>query len=185
MLVACLFASARSSAQNYATRDIGGWTVTVSQDKKGCFLTRTYQVPGETTLLLGLDADGSNRLSVLNANWSIREKERQNLDFRLSNVAFPKHFSIGIASDGKQGFVTDFGEKFPAYFAASKFLHIARGKVPVEELDLAGSGAAVTELRKCVYLHREKPAVKALNGERPAHIPIDPFAPDAVRKAKR
>lgn len=185
ILAAGLFASAKSSAQEYHTRDVGGWTVAASQDKKGCFLTKAYQGPGGTTLLLGLDIDGSNRLSVLNSNWSIREKDRQSLDFRLSNVSFPRHLAVGMASDGKKGFVTSFGEKFPAYFAASTFLHIFRGDVPVEQLGLGGSGAAVAELRRCVNLHRGKPATEARRSDRAGHIPIDPFAPDAGRRPKK
>ena len=156
-----------------------------SQDKKGCFLTRAYQRPGGTTLLLGLDIDGSNRLSLLNANWSIRKKDRQSLDFRLSNASFPKHLAVGMASDGKKGFVTSFGEKFPAHFAASRFLHIFRGDIPVEELDLGGSGAAVAELRRCVDLYRGKPATGARRSDPASDIPIDPFAPDAERKRKK
>jgi len=176
---------AQPSTPEYRTRDVGSWTVAVSQDKKGCFLTRAYQVPGGTTLLFGLDTDGSNRLSVLNANWSIKERERQNLNFRLSNIAFPKHLAIGMASEEKKGFVTSFGVKFPDHFAASSFLNISRGTVPVEELSLDGSGAAVAELRKCVDLYRGKPATDARGSARGGHIPIDPFAPDAARKSKK
>jgi hypothetical protein len=177
--------SAQPSPNEYRTRDVGDWTVAASQDKKGCFLTRAYQVPGGTTLLFGLDTDGSNRLSVLNGNWSIKQKERQSLNFRLSNIAFPKHLAIGMASEEKKGFVTSFGVKFPDHFAASSFLNISRGTVPVEELSLDGSGAAVAELRKCVDLYREKPAPDVRGSERAGHIPIDPFAPDAKRKSKK
>lgn len=183
-LAAGLSASAGALAQEYLIRDIGGWTVAASQDGKGCFLTRVYQRPGKTTLLLGLDVDGRNRLSVLNANWSIRARDRESLDFRLSNVSFPKHLAVGIESDGKQGFVTSFGEKFPANFAASAFLHIFRGDIPVEQLSLAGSGAAVAELRQCVDLQRGKRATKARAGDRSGQIPIDPFARGAERKSK-
>ena len=159
--------------------------MTASQDKKGCFLTKAYQGPGGTTLLLGLDIDGSNRLSVLNSNWSIREKDRQSLNFRLSNVSFPRHPAIGMASDGKKGFVTKFGEKFPTHFAASKFLQISRGDIAVERLDLAGSGVAVTELRKCVDIYRRKPEPDAARNDGRPHIPLDPFAPDAGRSPTR
>lgn len=185
ILFAGLFVSTESSAQEYPLRDVGGWTVAASQDKKGCFLTKVYPQPGRTTLLLGVDIDGSNRLSILNANWSIREKDRQSLTFRLSNASFPNHVSIGIASEGKKGFVTSFGRRFPAHFAASTFLHIFRGDVPVEQLSLDGSGAAVVELGRCVDLHREKPARKVRESGRADHIPIDPFAPDADRRSKK
>lgn len=185
IFAAGISASAETSAQEYRLRQVGGWTVAASQDRKGCFLTRVYEHAGETTLLLGLDIDRSNRLSVLNSNWSIKEKSKQRLDFRLSNASFPKHLAVGIASDEKRGFVAGFGEEFPANFAASTFLHIFRGDVPVEKLDLRGSGVAVAELRRCVDLYRRKPAVAASGSDRLRDIPIDPFAPDAGRKPDR
>ena len=160
--------------------------MTASQDKKGCFLTKAYQGPGGTTLLLGLDIDGSNRLSVLNSNWSIREKDRQSLNFRLSNVSFPDTpcHRNGIRWEEVE-FVTKFGEKFPTHFAASKFLQISRGDIAVGRLDLAGSGVAVTELRKCVDIYRRKPEPDAARNDGRPHIPLDPFAPDAGRSPTR
>lgn len=180
---ASLCAGATSAAQDYPIRAVGSWSVGASEDGRGCFLTKAYRGPGDTTLLLGLDVDGSNRLSLLNANWSIKAKDRHGLTFRLSNVAFPRHLVVGIESDGKQGFVTSFGERFPAHFAASSFLHVFRGEVPVEKLDLGGSGAAVAELRRCVDLHRRKP-LNIESGKDVRAVPIDPFAAAADRRKK-
>ena len=70
--------------------------------------------------------------------------------------------------------VTSFEAKFPAYFASSRTLHIARGKVPVERLDLDGSGAAVAELRRCVAAQRDDG--RAARRPRGDDIPRDPFA---------
>ena len=173
--------AAPAMAQGYASRDVGGWTVAASKDGKGCFVTRTFPHPGNTTVLLGLDVDGANHLSVLNANWSIEPKERLKLDFRLSKSAYPDHFAVGMASDGARGFVTNFGARFPDAFAASNFLHISRGKVPVERLGLAGSGAAVQELRRCVTAQRRKPAAGAGESWRD-QIPRDPFASRKVKE---
>jgi len=169
---ACLAASWPAAA---APREIGGWTIAAAKDGKGCFLTRTYDRRGNTTLLFGLDRGGANRLTVLNANWSIESEERLKLDFRLSNGGYAKHFAIGMAADGKQGFVTSFEGRFPGYFAASDFLHIARGDVAVERLPLDGSGAAVAELRACVAAQRPEPAA-AKDRKHSDDIPRDPFA---------
>ena len=168
-----------AAAQEYPAREVGGWTVAASRDGGGCFLTRTYPGSGDTTLLLGLDVDGSNRLSVLNANWSIKPEDRWKLTFKLSSGGYPDHAVVGMASDGKRGFVTSFDAKFPAHFAASKALHIYRGEVPVEQLALDGSGAAVAELRRCVGMHASKPGAGASEKRRSGRIPKDPFAPDA------
>lgn len=182
-LLACAFAgclaAAHASAEEYAVRDIGGWTVAASKDKRGCFVTRTYAGAGGTTLLLGLDVDGGNHLSVLNANWSIKPKDRWKLSFRLSSGGYPAHPVVGMASDGKRGFVTNFDAKFPSHFAASKALHIYRGEVPVEQLALDGSGAAIAELRRCVGIHAAPSAPEGADARRSGRIPKDPFAPRA------
>lgn len=184
-LAAALLAAAPSVAADYASRTIEGWTVAQSKDGQGCFLTRDYDRNGGTTLLLGLDVDGSNHLSVLNPNWSIKPKEQLKLTYRLSRGGYDDHFAVGIKSEGKQGFVSTFEPKFPAYFAASKALHIARGDVPVARLDLQGSGAAVAELRQCVSVQKAKPAGASADGASADAIPKDPFAPAAERKRKK
>lgn len=165
-------------------RDVGGWMVAASKDQRGCFLTKTYKGAGETTLLLGLDIDGSNHLSVLNDNWSIKQKDQLKLNFRLSNGGYSEHSVVGMVSEEKKGFVTNFETKFPSYFAASKSLHISRGDVPIEQLSLDGSGAAVAELRRCVDIYRAKTAAGAREKGRSDQIPKDPFAPGAERRSK-
>jgi hypothetical protein len=180
-----LFGADHADARGYATRDVGNWTVAAGKDGKGCFLTKEYERAGRTTLLLGLDTDGANHLSVLNANWSIKPKEPLKLDFQLSAGGYSKHFAVGMASEGKQGFVTNFEWRFPAYFAASKDLRISRGSTPVERLSLEGSGAAVAELRRCVEDQRAESATAASEKDEPDDIPKDPFAPVAERKSKR
>lgn len=171
-----LFATAHVSARTYASRTVGGWTVAASKDGMGCFTAREYDRKGGTTLLLGLDADGTNRLVVLNENWSIKPKDQLKLNFRLSNSSYPAHFAVGIVSEGKQGFATSFGAKFPSYFAASKVLNISRGDVPVERLDLDGGDAAVAELKNCVADVRAKPSPATEEKARSDDIPKDPFA---------
>ena len=179
-----LSGGAAASAQDYAMQDVGAWTVAAGKDQKGCFLTRTYDGAGATTLLLGLDIDGGNHLSVLNGNWSIKPKDRLKLTFRLTNGGYPAQPVVGMASGEKKGFVTSFEPKFVAYFATSEKLHINRGDVPVEQLNLNGSGAAVAELRRCVALYTAKAATGAQEKGRSDKIPKDPFAPDLERKAK-
>jgi len=151
-----------------------GWAVSGSKDQKGCFATKQFDHPGKTMLLLGIDIDGTNRLTILNENWSVRPRETLELDFRMTGVSFPRHFAVGIASGQKKGFATSFGSRFPALFALSKSLHIYRGKVPVEQLDLVGSGAAITNLRTCVDAQRKGPVTGKVDKGRPS-IPRDPF----------
>lgn len=182
---AALSVSGAAGAQEYATRDVGAWVVAPSSDRNGCFLTRSYGGARQTTLLFGLDTDGSNRLTLLNPNWSIREKEQLRLTYRFSNASFPKRAAIGIAANGKKGFVTSFGDTFPRTMATSTFLHVRRGDVPVEELTLDGSGAAVAELRKCVDVYRAAPAKVTKGTKDSERIPLDPFASGQRRDSKR
>jgi hypothetical protein len=175
---------AHAAAHDYPSRDVGDWTVARSEDGKGCFLSREYDRTGRTTLLLGLDADGANHLSVLNSNWSIKAKDKLKLTFRLSGGAYRGHFAVGIVSGDKQGFVTSFEARFPAYFASSKDIYIARGDLPVERLSLDGSGAAVAELRRCVDNVRSDPGSRHDKNERGDRIPKDPFAPALKREPK-
>jgi hypothetical protein len=184
-LVAGSPAGAQESGQGYPARQIGDWTVAASKDQKGCFLTRDYDGAGKTTLLLGLDGDGINHLSVLNANWSIKPKDQLTLTFRLSGGGYDDHGAVGMAADGKQGFVTSFEAKFPGYFAASKALNIFRDDVPVAQLSLAGSGAAVAALRTCVSVRGAAAPAGARAKRRVDGIPTDPFAPGLARKSRR
>lgn len=174
-----LSASNPVSARKPASRSVGEWTVVTSKDGEGCFLTRDYK--RGTTLLLGLDIDGTNRLSVLNPNWSIKPKDQLTLNFRLSNSSYPAHFAVGIVSEGKQGFVTSFGAKFPSYFSASGTLQISRGDVPVERLSLDGAAPAVVALTNCVDDQRAKPAIAPEEDTQSDDIPKDPFAPVGKR----
>ncbi|NJR78544.1 hypothetical protein [Sphingomonas corticis] len=175
--VALLTAAARDAE----TRTVGAWAVTTSADGDGCFLSRDYDRPGATTLLLGLDRAGRNHVSVLNRNWSIKPKDRLALTFRLSRGGYVDQASVGMASDGKRGFVTAFETRFPRYFAASTALAIFRGTVPVERLPLDGSGAAVAALRQCVAALGDAPARPKEHG---ARIPKDPFAKNADRESR-
>lgn len=170
-----LLAVPSAAAQDYPTREVGAWTVAANSDATGCFISKTFRVPGDTTILLGLDMDGSNHLSMLNSNWSIKPKAREKLNFRLSSGGYTND-AIGISADGKRGFVTSFEPKFLTYFAQSKAIHVYRGKTPVEKLDLAGSGAAIEELRRCVWIHKSQAKPADRPRSRDAAIPKDPFA---------
>lgn len=182
LITALSFGGTMARAADVAARDLGDWTLAPSEDGQGCFLTRVYKRPGGTTLLLGLDRDGSNHLTVLNDNWSIKPKERLSLDFRLTSGGYPKHFAVGLASDGKRGFVTSFESAFPTYFAKSQRLDIARGDVPVERLMLDGSGAAIAALRDCITAQTAAPAKASRDDAALDGIPRDPFSKKSHRK---
>lgn len=170
-----------AAAQGYAAKQLGDWTIAASKDGSGCFISRSFDQPGSTTLLLGMDRDGSNHFSVLNENWSIRPQDRLKLTFRLTQGGYPNHQAIGIVADGKQGFVAAFDPKFPTSFAGSKALHIDRGTTPVARLPLDGSGAAVAELQRCVAA-QHGPAKAAASDD---GIPRDPFAERPKPRRKR
>lgn len=175
-LTAALLLGTPAVAASYATRDVGDWVVSASSDAQGCFITRTYPAPRVTTLQFGLDMDGSNRLTLLNANWSIKDREPLKMTFRLSKASFPRHAAVGIVADGKRGFVSSFGATFPRDLAGSRSLQVRRGDVIVEDLTLDGSGAAIAELRRCVDRFRNVPNAAPSTTNDGGRIPLDPFA---------
>lgn len=183
-IAASVLAGAPLAAQDDRARDVGGWTLAPSEDGRGCFLNRQYDGVGHTTLLLGLDVDGTNRLTLLNDNWSIAPQARVKLDFRLSGGGYVKQDAVALASNGQKGFVTTFDAKFPTYFATSTALQVARGAVPVEQLNLSGSGAAVAALRRCVEARRADAKPEPGKTMRSDAIPKDPFASDHKRRTK-
>lgn len=181
MIATLILTTLAAPVQGYATRDVGEWKVAAARDGDGCFMTRVYPRDGDTTLLFGLSANGSNRLTLLNANWSIRPQDRLTLDYRLSNRRLPKQPAIGLASGDKQGFVSAFDPKFPAQFAAATSLAIFRGETPVERLTLDGTGVAVAELRRCVAASKAAPATRPAIDDT---IPRDPFADSRPKRKK-
>ena len=182
-LAGSLFLISGATAGGYKTRDVGNWLVAASKDGAGCFLTRDYEGPGTTTLLLALDTDGTNRLSLLNKNWSVKPASRLQLDFHLSNGHYLQHVAIGIAAKGKRGFATNFEWRFPGYFAASSVLRVDRGDVPVVRLTLDGASVAMAELRRCVAGQKSDARAGSRTGKTGPTIPEDPFASSA--KARR
>ncbi len=176
---------AEAFAQSYAVRSQGPWTLAPSNDAPGCFMTREYAGDGGTTLLFGLDADGQNHLSVMNDNWSIKPKDRLTLDFRLSSRRYAKQAAIGMASNGKRGFVTRFAPKFTTDLATSKFLYIDRGDVPVARLTLDGSAPAVAELKRCIAAVSARPVAGATAGRGDETVPKDPFSRDRNRQSHK
>lgn len=180
-MIATLLLILAAPAQGYATRDVGQWKIAAARDGDGCFMTRIYPREGDTTLLFGLSADGSNRLTVLNANWSIKPQDRLTLDYRLSNRRLPKQTAIGLATGDKRGFVSAFDAKFPTQFAAATSLAISRGETPVERLTLEGTGAAIAELRRCVAVSKAGPAARSASDDT---IPRDPFAESKPKRKK-
>lgn len=184
-VAAALLTATPSAAAGYATRDVGDWVVSASSDGQGCFITRTYPNPRATTVQFGLDVDGSNRLTLLNANWSIKDREPLKLTFRLSKASFPRHAAIGIVADGKRGFVSSFGASFARDLAASRTLQVRRGEVIVEDLALDGSGAAIAEMRSCVDRFRDAPKAARAPETGSDGIPLDPFAAQPRRESRK
>jgi len=56
--------------------------------------------------------------------------------------------------------------------------------VPVEELDLDGSGAAIAELRTCVAHYRAAPGKSQSAPRVEARIPTDPFSNSPDRDSR-
>lgn len=171
---------AAAAAQERAPQRVGDWTVMVSKDGSGCFLNRAYGGPGHMLLLVGLDADGGDRVTVLNDNWSIAAGDKLRLDFRVADQRYADHFAVGFVAGPQRGFVTQFDPAFLDALAAGASLDIDRGKVPVARLSLDGSADALTALRACVADARAPAAATAADDG----VPLDPFAQPGRHKRK-
>jgi hypothetical protein len=181
VLVSALTVGGPLRAAEYRAREIAGWTVSETSDGTACLMGMDYEGEGATRLILSLDPKGENRLIVSNLNWSTKEDEELELEYALSNGTYEKHPTIGMRSEGRGGLVTGFEKPFPDYFAQSRYLHIRRDGTLVDRLSLDGSGAAVTELRRCVAVVRSRAAVEAREKARWADIPTDPFKADSAK----
>lgn len=179
--LACVASAA--DAADYRAREVGGWNISAADDGEACIMSLDYEGEGETSLIFSLKLDGDNLLAMMNYNWSIKEGEKLDLEYRLSNGTYEKHPSFGFASGGKKGFGTQFENKFSDYLAQSKYLHVYRDGKVVDNVSLTGTGVAVAELRRCLGIIRANDAAEAREKARFSHIPLDPFAtPSEVGK---
>src|SRR5215217_7650910 len=95
----------------------GGWDVIQGDDH--CAIHLEYEGPGDTELNVMLQLDGTVLLAMYNSNWTIKEDEKVELEYRLNGGSYGGGKAVGLASSGKRGFVTSFDQNFLNDFVQS------------------------------------------------------------------
>lgn len=182
---AALLAASLTSAANAAdwAREIGGWNVGRTEDM--CMMVKEFEGSGATEVTLFSDGNGSEvYLTIDNYNWSAKKDEAYRLKHSLGDWDYTLP-SVGTAESsgyGRKGFIAKLRDDYLADFAKSSSLTIMLGDVLVDDLNLSGSGAALSALRACAAELAREAAKAERDRKRLEHIPTDPFA-EAAKKA--
>jgi protein TonB len=137
-----------------------------------------YEGPGDSSLAIGLYADGRIIVANVNYGWSA-EKGRTypEVSFELNGQSYTGT-ATGVEIVGKKGFAMKFGQEILADIAAARAVHVYKGDTLVDRLKLDGSAAALGVTKRCLASVRGKIAAAERERQRWAGIPKDPFAAD-------
>jgi len=163
----------------------GKWIVAEAPPDR-CGMVLDYDGKGETELVLSLTTGGEASMSLTNSNWTSDPDQTYNLTYYVDGVGWSGVKSSGYEDDGKKGFFAFFGPTFLKHFAASSYLRVeSKDGTVIDNLDLAGSGRALAEVRQCLAQlrtdavvqarHARQEKAEALRRARAAGPPEDPF----------
>lgn len=159
----------------------------VTASDKSCVLTSTYSFEGRSDVEIAILYDTTSAyLFITSYDWSA--EENANYD------GFGFHFfqpdaSYGGATQGfrddgyRKGFMVMFDAEFLDAFGAARRFVVARTVEPdaapsvVTDLNLVGSGAAITALKRCARIVADQKAAQERREARNNYIARDPFAP--------
>lgn len=175
----CLAAALIVCPSTASARDwpeTAGWEISEGDDF--CLMHMEYEGPGDSSLAIGLYADGRIIIANVNYSWSA-EKGRAypEVSFELNDQSYTGT-ATGIEIVGKKGFAMKFGQEILADIAAARAVHVYKGETLVDRLKLDGSAAALGVTKRCLGSVRAKIAATERERQRWADIPKDPFASD-------
>jgi len=126
-----------------------GWEVI--EDTTSCAIWQDFEGKGSTELLIMLNLDGSASASLSNLDWSTAEGEKYELSWVLNGSVYTgPAFAIAKTYDVRKGFVAKFDGDFIDDVAKGSALTVYRGDLLVDDLSLAGTGAAVAVAKRCI-----------------------------------
>lgn len=141
-----------------------------------CGISMEYEGDGSTQLMILGTGINEPLIQITNYNWSAKHGERYDLQYHMGNHYYEIP-SAGIeASDNRKGFVTYLSASFIIDFAKSSGLTLKIGDKLVDDLSLAGSGAAIARFNACRRAVKAEIAKAKADEERLKYIPKDPFA---------
>lgn len=173
MTIALMLALA---AGQTAWPDAGGWQI--GQFEERCLTSLDFEGEGSTELNVSLELDGSSFIIIDNLNWTtVKDRHYPEVRVVLDGATYSGAGAHGSLSGGyRHGLSMIMPVEFLDGFARSSSFKIFNGDQLVDSLDLDGSAAATSSLRRCISVVRREHAAAERERERLAHIPKNPFA---------
>lgn len=163
---------AANAAETIGTR--GNWEI--FRNANSCGMTRDYDVPGATEMVVIKYVDGKIRIMITNRDWSAKQGKLYDISYVLNGTSYGGAQAVGTADQGRKGFVSTFVADFADDFAQGSLLQVLLGEQQIERLSLDGSGAAMALVNQCLATARGDLAAAERERERRAQLPKDPFA---------
>lgn len=156
--------------------ETAGWEISEGDDF--CLMHMEYEGPGDSSLAIGLYADGRIIIANVNYSWSAENGRRYpEVSFELNGQRYTGT-ATGVDIVGKKGFAMKFGEEILADVAAARAVHVYKDDTLVDRLRLDGSAAALGVTKRCLASVRAKQAAAERERRRWSDLPKDPFAAD-------
>ena len=173
--LAAIFAIAPNPS--YATEIIGSsgdWEI--FRDSKSCGMTRTYEVPGETEMMVIKYAAGEIRILITNKGWSAKQDQLYDISYQLNGGTYGGAKAVGTADRDRRGFVSTFVTDFGGDLAKGSIMRVFLSGKEIERLPLTGTGAAMAQVDQCLADVRATLAAAKRESDKRAKLPKDPFA---------
>jgi len=171
---------------------IKGWEV-AEIDEKSCVISKTFEGKGSSSLSLIKYLDKKSLFVFDNENWSIEKGRSYAITFEINKLAFtPDKFAIGYVDGINRGIIIELNESIFDAFKKGSSINIvlwpgitANDKYPdndhedpvlIDSLSLLGSGAAVSQLDRCLAHVQNVADAASREKQKYDHLPDDPFA---------
>lgn len=153
----------------------GDWDMGKAEDR--CLTSQSFEGPGSTELTVTIELDGSAIVMVQNENWStVKGQKYPDISITIDDNAYSGGIATGVGDYLRKGFVIGVPAEFLDDFGRGNSLRFHNGDTLVDILNLRGSAAAVSSLRRCIEVVRRENQIAERERQRLAHIPVDPFA---------
>ena len=173
MTIALMLALATGQA---SWPDAGGWGI--GQFEERCLTNLDFEGEGATELSVSLELDGSSYVIISNLNWTtVEDRQYPDASVTIDHVSFAGGDTVGTVTGGyRRGLMMKMPVGFVDHFARGSSFKVHNGGQLVDSLDLEGSAAATSSLRRCINVVRREHEAAERERQRLAHIPKNPFA---------
>lgn len=173
-----LAAAALLSAQSAVARDwpeTGGWTIV--QGETMCAMSNEFEGPGDSELFIVMGVDGIILMTDVNSEWTSVEGEiYDDITAVMDGTVYGGSRAVGAELDGKKGFTVKLDPTMLEAIGAGRSIHLYRGDLRMDHLNLSGTGAAIAMTRRCLADLRATRAAAERETRRFSTLERDPFA---------